>query len=79
LGQGRGLKGEGLKELFINQSILSGHRWLKAFVFEGLELDSGFRRSDEHGMARLFVGIPAKAGIQDYDKIEFLSTLLWPY
>jgi hypothetical protein len=58
---------------------LSGHRWLKAFVFEGLELDSGFRRSDEHGMARLFVVIPAKAGIQDYDKIEFLSRLLWPH
>jgi hypothetical protein len=42
---------------------------MEAFPFCNLELDSGFRRSDEYGKVRFWVVIPAEAGIQDHEKI----------
>jgi hypothetical protein len=37
-------------------------------------LDSGFRRSDEHG--KYFIVIPAEAGIQDISDVQIIMALL---
>ena len=50
--------------------LLSRHHCSGFFLFKNLELDSGFRRSDEHWGAWFFVVIPAEAGIQDHEKIK---------
>jgi len=60
------------------ESIIVWTSWLGVLSYKNPELDSGFRRSDDHGRARFSVVIPAESGIQDQEKIKSLSRLLWP-
>jgi hypothetical protein len=48
-----------------NKSMIVWTSVLGSLSSQNLELDSGFRRSDEHGRAWFLVVIPAEAGIQD--------------
>jgi hypothetical protein len=50
----------------------------RAFPFENLELDSGFRRRDEYKKGIGFFVIPAQAGIQEDQKMKSMSRQLWP-
>ena len=65
-------------KVITNQSIIVWKLWFESISFAMLELDSGFRRSDESCRVRFFVVIPAEAGIQDHEEIRAMSRLLCP-